>query len=584
MKNILYKILLVSSLFLSVQNTLAKGGTCEANYSYVIDTEVSSFTYLFKDLSSSTSSIIYWSWNFGDGYSSENQNPEHQYFVEGSYIVSLNIICQDGSSSSKIDTIEVKKVIPSSCVASFTSKADTAATLYSFQFTDHSVSPGDTIISWVWDFGDGSSTSNQQNPSHQYTSFGAYSVSLSITTTNGCSDVFIKTLMVSATPPSCNAYFNYSADSVTGNQLLMFFFDQSTADDPIISWHWNFADGDTSNVQNPVHLFPNPGIYEVYLTIKTQTGCISTVHYPIQVGHPQKYNLWGRVYVGNLTTDKCIALLYKELSNGFIVPIDTVRLISVNDTLGVYYFYQILEGMHKVKLILPEASKYSHQYAPTYYGDDVFWTKSSALNLNHDLSLMNINMESMVTQQGNNFISGTVQQNNSNVSNMGIQIMLLDFQQQVYAYTFTDSLGAYRFENVPMGNFRVYAEVTGLYAIPGQVFFNAPYDSIRNMNIYLTMKNTQVGIEASQSGNVRPQLKIFPNPVHSQLNLELLNAHKIQYRYEVVNTLGRKLIIGDIPFSQRVVLDVRDIESGFYIVNVYSQSHGLLLSRKFIKQ
>jgi len=584
MRNIIYKLLLFFALFMSVQNASAEGKTCVADYSYVVDTEVSSFTYLFKDLSTSSNSIISWNWDFGDGFNSDNQNPEHQYFIEGIYIVSLNVSCQDGSSATKVDTIEVKKVIPPSCEASFTFEEDTSAINYTFQFTDHSVSPGDSIISWAWDFGDGSSSSSLQNPNHQYTKVGSYSVSLSVSSLSGCSDVFYKTVVVSVVPPSCNAYFTYSADSVTGNQLLMFFFDQSTANDPIISWHWNFADGDTSIVQNPIHLFPNPGIYEVSLTMESQSGCKSTVHYPIQVGNPQKYNLWGRVYVGNLTTDKCIALLYKELSNGFIVPIDTVRLTSVNDTLGVYYFYQILEGMHKVKVILPEISNYDKKFAPTYYGNHVFWTNSSALNLNHDLGLMNVNMEPIVQQFGNSFISGTVQQNNSSICNAGIQVMLLNNQHQVYAYTFTDSIGDYQFDDVPMGNFMVYAEVTGLYAIPGQVFFNTPYDTIHNMNIYLSTKSTQVGIDASHSLLADVQLKIYPNPVHSQLSLELLNTHKAKYRYEVVNVIGRKILGGEINYNLTSRINVKNIESGLYILNIYSEERFLLVSRKFIKQ
>ena len=584
MKNIFNKWVLLGVLFFGAQTAWAGGNNCTANFTYTVETEISSFTYQFTDMSSSVGQIVSWNWDFDDGFSSENQNPEHQYFTEGTYVVSLSILCSDGSSDIISDTIKVEEVVPPYCAASFTYTVDTSQASYSYQFTDHSVSPNDTITSWSWNFGDGSAIVHSQNPLHQYSSTGSYTVSLSISTISGCNSSFSDVVVASMTPPSCNAYFTYSADSVTGNNQLIFFFDQSTAADPIISWHWDFADGDSAVVKNPVHIFPSVGVYDVVLTIKTQNGCTSTVHYPIQVGNPQKYNLWGRVYLGNLTTDKCIALLYKEFNNGYILPIDTVRLTSVSDTLGVYYFYQILEGKHKVKILLPESSAYDKLYAPTYYGNNLFWNSSSVINLNQDLALMNVNMIPIVQQGGSCMISGSIMQNNTPIQYEGVQVLLLNSSHDVYAYTFTDNQGNYKFEDVPTGNYLIYAEVTGLYAIPAHISFISTHDTLSNVNIHLSTKNTFISIDPTINKEAAINIKLFPNPVDDYLNIRINGTHT-DLNYYIINNLGQYINEGLIPTNASLfTIGVNHIKSGFYILKVYSKDNTLSSSKKFIRR
>jgi len=582
MRNIYIKYLLVILMAFSSKLLLAGGSNCVAAYTYTIDTEVSYFTYLFQDSSVSSLPIVSHAWDFGDGVSSTNVNPEHQYLQEGDYLVSLSIVCSDGSVDSYSETIHVQKVIPPSCAASFTFKYDSLQANYTYLFTDHSVSPNDTIISWWWDFGDGSPLVNTQYPQHQYLSPGIYVTTLSITTAQSFNSSTSETVYVNASAPLCDASFSFYVDSISGNPQVIGFINESSSVDSIISYCWNFGDGDTSFLENPLHYFPNQGVYDVHLSILTSGGCSSSTHYLIQVGNPMKYNLWGRVYLGNLTTDKCIALLYKELNNGFIIPVDTVRLTSVNDTLGVYYFYQVLEGMHKVKIILPESSNYDKLYAPTYYGDDLFWNMTSSINLNTDLSLMNVNMKNVVQQVGNCQISGSVMKNNSGYSMEGVQVLLLDNYYDVFAYTFTDSLGEYTFEDVPIGNFQVYAELTGLYSIPASVFFNVNNDTLSNVNVYLSKYNSMVSIDKPKESVVSTEFRLFPNPVTNSLNIEILKGSNIDYKYQIINNIGQTVSFGNMNANGINTIDVRNLHSGMYLISIFSQKKGFILSKKFI--
>lgn len=128
------------------------------------------------------------------------------------------------------------------------------------------------ITNWTWNFGDGS-YSNLQNPVHAYTSQGNYGVTLTITTSLGCSDSYYDTLVVSgACSTSCQAAFSHVENGSTVN-----FTDSSTATGNITGWYWDFGDGSFSYSQHPNHAYAASGVYEACLTIYTDDSCSSTV-------------------------------------------------------------------------------------------------------------------------------------------------------------------------------------------------------------------------------------------------------------------------------------------------------------------
>lgn len=64
---------------------------------------------------------------------------------------------------------------------------------------------------------------------------------------------------------------NFTADVLAGiTPLNVTFTDQSTGS--ITSWTWNFGDGTTSNIQNPLHTYSVPGTYTVSLTVTGPGG------------------------------------------------------------------------------------------------------------------------------------------------------------------------------------------------------------------------------------------------------------------------------------------------------------------------
>ena len=137
----------------------------------------------FTDQSSGTP--VAWNWDLGNGQLSTAQNPIITYTAPGVYTVRLVVRSANGIDEEiKTDYITVSAAPQ----AGFRANITTACVPATIQFTDQSFAPANagTIVSWAWDFGDGT-TSTQQSPSHVYSATGFYSVTLTVVSNTGCS-------------------------------------------------------------------------------------------------------------------------------------------------------------------------------------------------------------------------------------------------------------------------------------------------------------------------------------------------------------------------------------------------------------
>jgi len=220
-------------------------------------------TVNFTDLS--TQSPTSWSWTFGDGGSSSAQDPSHQYTDGGDFTVSLEACNAQGcDTETKPDYVSVTG--PQAPVADFSGNplsGDVPLTVY---FSDLS---SESPTSWSWTFGDGGSSS-AQNPSHDYTSGGDYTVSLEACNAVGC-DTETKPDYVSATEPGAPVA-DFSGSPLSGYAPLDVDFTDLSTENPT-SWSWTFGDGGTSGAQNPSHQYTAVNTYTVSLEACNATGC-----------------------------------------------------------------------------------------------------------------------------------------------------------------------------------------------------------------------------------------------------------------------------------------------------------------------
>jgi gliding motility-associated-like protein len=205
-----------------------------------------------------------WLWNFGDGNTSNSQNPSHIYNAEGTYQVELTATSAFGCVN---DTI-MSAIVYEKPTANFTSDITIACNPSDIMFADLSTSMTSNITGWEWSFGNGT-TSTEQNPNINYVNENSeseyFDVELIVTNDLGCQDIIYVDNYIQIIPTPV-ASFTYSPTVLTLSNSETNFTNQSINSDEYL---WNFGyDAPTSGSENPTHTFPSDesGSYEVQLT------------------------------------------------------------------------------------------------------------------------------------------------------------------------------------------------------------------------------------------------------------------------------------------------------------------------------
>ncbi len=143
-------------------------------------------------------------------------------------------------------------------------------------FKGSSSSDDKKITAYIWDFKDGK-TSTAANPSHTFTEAGTYDVQLKVTDADGLTSTDIVSISVN-TEDNAMPVAKASATPQSGTVPLEVKFNANSSSDDksITSYKWNFTDGDTTSVKNPLHTFTKAGSYDVELTVTDAEGLIST--------------------------------------------------------------------------------------------------------------------------------------------------------------------------------------------------------------------------------------------------------------------------------------------------------------------
>jgi len=224
-----------------------------------------------------------YSWQFGDGSSSQAQNPSHTYSSANTFSVSL-IVTDDSGASSSPFTVDLSVEGQSSNnapTASFTANPNPVAQGVAVDFNSSGSSDTDSgdILTYVWLFGDGAASS-EQHPSHVYAEAGTYNASLVVTDNHGASssaaEVSISVLS-SNTNNAPTASFTVDKTSVEVSETIS--FDSSDSSDPdgdMITYNWQFGDGGTSSLANPTYQYSTEGSYTVSLIVTDNSGLASS--------------------------------------------------------------------------------------------------------------------------------------------------------------------------------------------------------------------------------------------------------------------------------------------------------------------
>jgi len=240
--------------------SIGGGGDCESDFEW----EGEGMTIHFFETATGTGDVSY-SWDFGDGSSSDDANPVHEYDEPGIYTVCLLVTYEDGGEiCSALTCYDVEVGEGGDCESDFEFDAD-GLTVHFFE------TASGEVIHYFWDFGDGE-VSDDANPTHEYAIPGTYVVCLTIETAGGCEDTFCWEVTITEGGGDCESDFEFDEDGLT----VHFFETADGGGADIISYLWTFGDGGTSDDANPTHIYDVPGTYVVCLTIITGDGCTST--------------------------------------------------------------------------------------------------------------------------------------------------------------------------------------------------------------------------------------------------------------------------------------------------------------------
>ncbi|MEM7105431.1 MAG: PKD domain-containing protein [Bacteroidota bacterium] len=206
-------------------------------------------------------------WEFGDGNTFTGFNPTNIYDTAGIYTVIIHATSPSGCMVS--DTFPNQITVYHLPAADFTYQYDSCE-IAPVSFFDNSTFLDGTITDWFWEFGD-DSTSTDQNPSHQYLDAGTYNVTLTVTDEFNCEHTTAQSVNWFPAP-----IIDINPSIINGCAPLTVEFENNSY--PIIGYTtvWNLGDGSTSNAASPIHTYPDPGIYTVWVTITSPTNCVET--------------------------------------------------------------------------------------------------------------------------------------------------------------------------------------------------------------------------------------------------------------------------------------------------------------------
>jgi len=250
--------------------TISTGNTCniEPAFSFYRDS-LNCKKIHFINQSVPVSANVHFTWHFGDSTVSNDINPSHEYAVPGNYNVCLTI--ESGTDCHK----ELCKTVEARCdsctlLVKFEWRKDSVHTS-TVIFTNQTVVPS-TGAQYQWSFGDGT-TSADRNAVHTYNHPGTYQVCLKVSVNNTCIRELCQAIVIGANICNLQAAFEFMTDSMQRNKV--FFFNHTLSNSSVVHYAWKFGDGTTSNDINPVHIYAQPGVYQVCLVAETGDSCRS---------------------------------------------------------------------------------------------------------------------------------------------------------------------------------------------------------------------------------------------------------------------------------------------------------------------
>ena len=388
------------------------------------------------------------------------------------------------------------------------------------------------------------------------------------------------------------ANFKAEKDTISGNELSVIFRDLSIGD-RIKSWNWDFGDSTHSTLQDPTHIYAEPGIYNVILTVSaypnTQDYALtSSIVKHVQVGERAYYDIGGQVFTGLYPPiDMGIAYLYMVEDNGEFILLDT----AVIKDYGYYIFHTLAEGKYTTKVRLQKQSAYYGQYIPTYLGNLLEWNHAEVRLVDNTYWDFDINLiHSDGIPSGKGQIVGQMLYDTSTISSPlvpaeDVEVVLLGVEGTKITCKLSDLQGNFDFPDLAFGTYQLYPDVAGVSTPPVYVSISESNPVAENFSLVIsTDEVTYLGI-TNPTGAVENITSLYPNPAIDQIRLNISMKRSETYEVMVVDMAGHCIQKGTqtlLKGDNELNMDVSSLSPGLYQV-ILSSDGVYRFNGKFLK-
>ncbi|MCO4769605.1 MAG: PKD domain-containing protein [Deltaproteobacteria bacterium] len=225
--------------------------------------------------------VLTYSWDFGDGTSGTGNSAFHAYTEDGVYTVTVTVDDGDGGTDVGTATVTIGNVAPTFNLATIPNLADEGQQL-TFTATASDAGTND-VLAFDWDFGDGG-TETGDNVVYTYADDGVFTVTVTVTDDDGATDVTSAQIVVNNVAPVITVL----SGDLAGNEGDLLSWEGAATDVgvlDILTYSWDFGDGNTATGTNVTNIFANEGQYVVTLTVDDGDGGVTTSTLTVVVGN-----------------------------------------------------------------------------------------------------------------------------------------------------------------------------------------------------------------------------------------------------------------------------------------------------------
>lgn len=228
----------------------------------------------------SDNNIVDYKWDFNgdevdDGF---GQKVAHTYNLEGTYTVTLTVVDADGNEGTSTTVVKAESQGITAILEADPIEGESPMTV-AFDASG-SIFPKGQITSYQWDFGDGTSPKlGSAKMNHKYTTIGTYTAKVTVIGSDNSKAV--RSILITVRETALMACFVSVFEE--GKAPLQTSFDPGCSNGSITSYFWDFGDGNSSTEAKPMHVFEDPGMYEVTLDLSDSDSNTSKARLTVTV-------------------------------------------------------------------------------------------------------------------------------------------------------------------------------------------------------------------------------------------------------------------------------------------------------------